>query len=404
MKQARRRFLRWAAHGVATLPIVAATEAQAATWQKISSGSSSLTSATATRIRAIAASTTSKTALVLRTDGQVYGVGQTTQGMLGTTTTVTRLMSAITGLSGVKALSAGGGHALFLLNDGTVRALGRNTYGQLGNASTANSSTPVTSLVSNVVAVAAGDQHSLFLHANGTVSSCGYSALGCLAQADTVPATGGAVSTPALMSYESTGAIKMKTMSNVVGIAAGTQFSLAVDSDGQGWGTGSNINKQFSNKGGGADLPLFDTVQGLSQDIAGIAAGAEHSVFMKTGGTVSCEGNSASSRLVTTGITTAISVSAGNQHTVFLTADGSVWSVGNNTTGVIGVGNTTTPTAPTKMLWQSNIVSIAAGDGFTLLLDADGALWGVGDNSSYQLADGTNKNRQFATAVKVEWS
>src|SRR6266581_1983470 len=50
---------------------------------------------------------------------------------------------AVSGLSGVVAIAAGGGHSLALKSDGTVWAWGFNPFGVLGNGTTTPSNTPI---------------------------------------------------------------------------------------------------------------------------------------------------------------------------------------------------------------------------------------------------------------------
>ena len=51
---------------------------------------------------------------------------------------------AVPGLSGVRAIAAGGCHSLALPEGGTARAWGENFYGQLGDGATADRRIPVT--------------------------------------------------------------------------------------------------------------------------------------------------------------------------------------------------------------------------------------------------------------------
>src|SRR5205807_9399049 len=93
---------------------------------------------------------------------------------------------AVTGLSGVSAIAAGGAHSLALMRNGTVMAWGNNGKGQLGDGSTTNSDVPfaVTGL-SGVTAIAAGGGDSLALLSNGTVMAWGDNQYGQLGDGTT---------------------------------------------------------------------------------------------------------------------------------------------------------------------------------------------------------------------------
>ena len=108
----------------------------------------------------------------------VFAWGDNSAGELGNgTLTGTAAPVAVSGLAGVRAISAAGRHELALLANGTVLAWGDDTFGQLGNgvvSSNADSEVPVAVPgLSTVTAVAAGEEHSLALLANGTVLAWG---------------------------------------------------------------------------------------------------------------------------------------------------------------------------------------------------------------------------------------
>jgi len=153
-------------------------------------------------------------------NGYVVAWGYNSSGQLGDGTTTQRATNVlVTNLSSVVAIAAGGSHSLALLTNGTVRSWGLNNGGQLGDGTVANRTTNV--LVTNlttVVAIAAGTSHSLALLSNGQVMAWGTNNFGQLGDGTT-------------NQYRLT-PILVTNLSNVVAIAAGSQHSVALESNG----------------------------------------------------------------------------------------------------------------------------------------------------------------------------
>ncbi len=82
-------------------------------------------------------------------------------------------------------------------------------------------------------------------------------------------------------------------------------------------------------------------------------------------------------------------IAAGYQHTLFLKGDGSLWAMGNNNHGQLGDGTANLVSSWPEMILASNVTAIAAGIDHSLFLKRDGSLWGMGGNYYGQLGDGT---------------
>ena len=115
---------------------------------------------------------------------------QTCNGYACSTTPV-----AVTGLTGVTSIAAGGGHTCALLSGRTVECWGENEYGQLGDGTStgpqtcypdACSTTPVAVTgLTGVIAISAGSGHTCALLSGGTVECWAYNYFGELGNGTT---------------------------------------------------------------------------------------------------------------------------------------------------------------------------------------------------------------------------
>ncbi|MEX2237741.1 MAG: hypothetical protein WEB00_09430 [Dehalococcoidia bacterium] len=132
---------------------------------------------------AIAISAGRQHSLATLADGTVRAWGLNLRGQLGNGETNNEPVPvAVEGLSAVISVAAGSEHSLALRSDRTVRAWGRDGNGQLGNGlPLANELLPVTvSGLSGVRAIDAGGSFSLAIDFNGRVRSWGRDSSGML--------------------------------------------------------------------------------------------------------------------------------------------------------------------------------------------------------------------------------
>jgi alpha-tubulin suppressor-like RCC1 family protein len=74
-----------------------------------------------------------------------------------------------------------------------------------------------------------------------------------------------------------------------------------------------------------------------------------------------------------------MAASAGGNHTLALKTDGSLWAWGNNDSGQLGDGTITARSTPVRVL--DDVRAVAAGTRHTLALKTDGSLWAWGSNA-----------------------
>jgi alpha-tubulin suppressor-like RCC1 family protein len=212
--------------------------------------------------------------LALLSDGTVMAWGENEYGELGDgthtgpepcgATPCSTTPVAVSGLSGVIAISAGYHHSLALLASGAVMSWGDGESGQLGNGANANSDVPVavSGLSSGVAAVSGGGFHSLALLSDGTVKAWGLNGSGQL---------GNGTVTKSNVPVTVTG------LSGVIGIAGGQAHSVALLSDRSLSSWGWNNEGQLGNGTIGEAQPTPGPVTGVSA-VTSFGAGGYYSL------------------------------------------------------------------------------------------------------------------------------
>jgi len=367
--------------------------------------------------------------------GTVWAWGYNYYGQLGNGTTNTSLPYDVTtpgqvgNLTGVVAVAGGAYHTLALKSDGTVWAWGFNGDGELGNGTTTNTTTPVqvrdpndpSGNLTGVVAIAAGFYTSFALKSDGTLWGWGLNRYGEVGNGTTNITSPYGIYTP----------VQVINLTGVVAVASGGNHSFALKSDGTVWAWGSGGYGQLGNgnddpgTGNATNRPIQvvdpSDPTGYLTGVAAIASGADHSLALKSDGTVWAWGDnqygqlgngsttpldgSAPPGIATPGqvsnLTGIVAISGGGDHCLALKSDGTVWAWGHNIFGELGDGETNPNPPygvdiPLQVLAPSGygsnltgVVAIAAGGDFSLALKSDGTVWAWGDNEYGELGNGT---------------
>lgn len=206
--------------------------------------------------------------------------------------------------------------------------------------------------LTNAVAIGGGADHCAALRNDGTVTAWGGNYYG---QRDVPIDLGGAIA-----------------------VSLGEYHSLVLLSDGtvRAWGAGTTFdpNPDSSNMEGGQSI----VPEGLA-DVVQIAAGVDHSLALKSDGTVAAWGaarlwinawDPLDQSMVPAGLSNVVAVAGGSFHSMALKIDGTVVTWGYNTHGQ--------GESPPGL---SNVVSIAAGWYHNFALKRDGTIvaWGLGE-------------------------
>jgi alpha-tubulin suppressor-like RCC1 family protein len=295
-------------------------------------------------------------------------------------------------------------------------AWGRNSEGQLGNGTTNPNPTQVSNLT-DVLAVAGGSLHSLAIKSDGTddgpandgtVWAWGNNFRGQLG--DGTSGSGTNKNTP----------VQASGLTDVVAVAAGSNHSLAVKSDGTVWTWGSNSQGMLGNgtSGTGTDsnvpVQVIDTKgttdtsdDGPLENVVAVAGGTFHSLALKNDGTVWAWGSNDVGQLgngttnstpnpnpvQASGLTDVVAVAAGSNHGLAVKSDGTVWTWGFNSQGMLGNGTSGTGTDSNVPVQASNLTDatdVSGGNFHSISLKGDGTVWAWGANDKGQLGHDPN--------------
>jgi len=297
----------------------------------------------------------------------VWGWGRNDQGQVGNGSTLLADLSNLQGTppakaltpTGIIAISAGWYHSLAIRKDPgtgvqTAWAWGENAYGRCGQGNPYNPDfnnpdpallipSPVVNLT-GVVSVSGADFHSLAALADGTVWAWGANGSGQLGQPDSV------VGLTASQQYTSV-PLKVPGISTAIAVAAGTDFSLALLSDGTvlAWGDGND-----GQLGGGGD---------------------PYTPGILTGPTL----------MPVLHLTGVVAIAAGDRHAIALKSDGTVWAWGYNVYGQLGNPVGFNSSVPVQVQGVAGVVQISAELTHNMALLGNGTIRLWGQNQWYEL-------------------
>lgn len=203
--------------------------------------------------------------------------------------------------------------------------------------------------------------------------------------------------------------VQVSNLTGVIAVAAGCQHSLALKSDGTVWGWGYNADGELGN-GGKSNASTPVEVSNLS-GITSIAAGKYHSLAVRNDGTAWAWGYNNYGQLgngTTTksevpvqvsNLTNVQTLAGGNAHSLAITTSGAVYAWGDNGYGQLGDGTTTSSSTPVQVSGLTNGAAIAAGADHSIAATSTGDAWDWGNNQYGQLGNGNTSNA--STPIQV---
>ena len=212
----------------------------------------------------------------------------------------------------------------------------------IGNITT--TFTQITTNTDNIKSIYCGYYHTFILKNDGTLWGCGANGSSQLGLEDT--------------NYRTTFTIIGNNPGNIKSVCCGGWHTFILQNDGTLWGCGSNTNGQ---------LGLGDT--------------KSRNIFTKI-------------------ITDIKSVYCGNEYTIILKNDGTLWGCGSNSYGQLGLGDTNDRNTFTQITTNTDDIKLVyCGYSHTIILKNDGTLWGCGLNTSGQLGLGNTTNKKLFTQI-----
>ena len=320
---------------------------------------------------------------------ELWSWGDNSYGQLGINSTIGKSTPVTTFAGGAnwKSVSCGFQHTAAIKTDGTLWTWGINTFGQLGDNTTTRRSTPVTTFLgeNNWKQVSGGGSHTVAIKTDGTLWTWGYNAFGQLGINATTTRT-----TPVQVFGSAT---------NWKQVSGGGSHTVAIKTDGTLWTWGYNYNGQLGiNATTQRNTPVTTFLGG--SDWKQVAAGGNHTLAIKTDGTLWTWGYNVVGQLgintsgtdILTPVTTFVGgsnwkqVAGGSTHTAAIKTDGTLWTWGDNSSGELGINNTSNRSIPvTTFVGGSNWKQVDGGTNHTVAIKTDGTLWIWGGNSYSQL-------------------
>jgi alpha-tubulin suppressor-like RCC1 family protein len=177
-------------------------------------------------------------------------------------------------------------------------------------------------------------------------------------------------------------------------ISAGQAHSLAIKEDGSLWSWGRNSNGQLGLGSTSSRGVLTPSRVGFSNDWEKISAGGNHSLAIKTDGTLWAWGSNLNGRTglnLSSGVTSSPikigedsdwkHISAGWDHSIAIKTDGTIWAWGNNDSGQLGNNSTLSLTQPNKIGSDNNWASVSCGYKFSIAIKTNNSIYSCGSNS-----------------------
>lgn len=204
-----------------------------------------------------------------------------------------------------------------------------------------------------------------------------------------------------------------RELAGVTAIAGGENHTVAVRKDGTVWAWGRNSWVLLEN-GEYTTSKIPTKVTNLEKVVA-VAGGSNHTIILKSDGRVwtwgenryGQLGNEETSEFMervvpaqVKGIGGVIAIAGNYEHSVALKSDGTVWTWGNNSHGQLGNGKNTNSNIPVPVSGLEGVIAIAGGRSYTIAIRSDNTIWAWGNNGWGQLGNNENIGSNIPIQIK----
>ena len=340
----------------------------------------------------------------IKSDGTLWSWGYNLGGELGLSTRHDQFNKISINRS-FSVFTSGEASGFAISFDGKLWSWGQNTFGELGlNDTTLRSSAVQVGTDTNWSKIKAGIRHTLGIKTNGTLWSWGANIRGQLGLGDTIQR-----SIPT----------QVGTDTDWSTLSAGNSFTIAIRYNGTMWSWGNNANGELGLLLSPSTGHRSSPVQiGTRSDWTQVACGHEHSIALRSDGTIWSWGrntvrqlgfptvfNQGRSSPIQIGVLSNwTQVSAGDSNSAAIASNGTLWAWGLNTVGQVGRNDTLNVSSPVQVGTMSNWTQVSIRSS-TLAIRSDGTFWGWGNNQSSQLGllDSINRSSPVQIGTLSNW-
>lgn len=301
------------------------------------------------------------------------------------------LISSVLNAQCWKTVDGGFRFTIGIKNDGTIWSWGSDSNGALGIGTTTTTTLPIKiSTANNWSEIFCNYTRAFAIKTDGTLWGWGNNAFGQLGNGTT---TNTNVPT------------QIGVANNWKSISVGGLHTIGLKTDGTIWAWGDNSVGQL-----GISIATSNTFIPTQVDTCThwkqIAAGVEHSIGLKTDGTLWAWGRNTVGQLGDGGVigtytdtpvqigtaTNWQSVFQCQENSIAIKNDGTLWVWGGNVLGELGLGAITMTNVPTQVGTSNNWKSFITENAFSLGQKTDGSIWACGNNGSGQYGNATSTN------------